>query len=263
MPARPAPYAIPPSVGEILPDGEFLLPICTTRERLLRIIDALNYFTARRVTDNLDHLADVLRALAHVNNPTLAPCLDCGGGCLQYPSSAPFITYEPQNPFTQPELRPTGYLFPPWYIGNPTSQSIYDTVIGAACTTLERASDQGFLFSGFPRFTVRLSGTGRVILHLLLVNFGGLYQITVDHDPLTLRVISAEQDKTAIPPIFEDTTLWDWEFTTPGQHRIDVILLPNGGPEPPFLKFGGGLAKVELCEFSETPLESHDQIIRT
>lgn len=252
MPARQAPYAIPPSVGEQLPDGEFLLPICTTRERALRILDALNYFTSRRVTDDLDHIADVLRALAHVNNPTLAPCLDCGGGCIEYPPSAPFITYEPNNPYTEPGVIPPGYVSTPWYIADATSQSIYDTLPGAACVTLGGLPPNP-VFEGLPRFTVRLSGTGRVLLHLLLVNFGGMYQVTVDEDLLQTQVIDSNQDKISIPPETSDTTLWEWEFTTPGQHRIDVIILPNAQVEPPFALFGGGLAKVELCDFSETP----------
>lgn len=41
----------------------------------------------------------------------------CGvdGECLAYPPFASFISYFPQNPYTDPDLVPDGFLAPPFY----------------------------------------------------------------------------------------------------------------------------------------------------
>lgn len=254
MPTRQAPYVIPSSVGETLPDGEFLLPVCTTRERALAILDALNYFTVRRVTDDLNHMVDIVRALAYVNNPAAAECVDCAeGGCIEYPPNASFIEYRPQNPFIQPELVPEGYVFPPFYIANEVTAATYAAPIGAVVTTFERLPVEGqsllFPASGLPQITVRVNGQGRVLLHLAAVNLGGLIQITADDDPLSVEITDLRKDLLSVPPENTRVIIHEREFTTEGAHKIDLIFLPTANDEFPFVFFGGGLLKVELCDF--------------
>jgi len=72
----PYPLTVP---QESLPDGEFLLPVCITRERLLEM---MAMFKLAEVYSglNIDGKIDVLEALAYVENPCDSPCMpDCGG----------------------------------------------------------------------------------------------------------------------------------------------------------------------------------------
>lgn len=72
----PAPFTTP---ADVLPEGEFLLPLCVTRESVLKLLNAIKRdeilsrdrdFTAQFV---------VLEALAYIDNPQDAPCYpDCG-----------------------------------------------------------------------------------------------------------------------------------------------------------------------------------------
>lgn len=43
-------------------------------------------------------------------------CDASGDGCLAYPPFASFISYSPQNPYTDPDLVPEGYEQPPFFV---------------------------------------------------------------------------------------------------------------------------------------------------
>lgn len=75
-----APYAIPQN-QDTLPEGVFLLPVCTTRERLTKTLAALVYARGRLWRDHIeyDHMIDILAALAFIDNPNLSPCYQCEG----------------------------------------------------------------------------------------------------------------------------------------------------------------------------------------
>lgn len=71
--AELAPYALTMPQNE-LPDGEFLLPVCTSRERLQELFNALKL--AEIYAESLDPRQkwDILEAMAHIDDPTSAPC---------------------------------------------------------------------------------------------------------------------------------------------------------------------------------------------
>jgi len=56
------------------PDGTFLLPVCTTRERLKTILWALHDYFPGDLRD-LEHLIDVLEAMPYINNPFGRDCV--------------------------------------------------------------------------------------------------------------------------------------------------------------------------------------------
>lgn len=67
-----APYMLTVPQQE-LPEGEFLLPVCTTRQRVLELLSALK--RAEIYTElNVSSKIDILEALAYVQNPQDAPC---------------------------------------------------------------------------------------------------------------------------------------------------------------------------------------------
>jgi len=57
-----------------LPEGEFLLPLCVTQERLQELLNALKL--AEIYAESLEPMQkwDVLEALAHIDDPTQANC---------------------------------------------------------------------------------------------------------------------------------------------------------------------------------------------
>lgn len=170
------------------------------------------------------------------------------GECVTYAPYASFITYEPNNPYTTPDLIPEGYAFPPWYIANTAAEVTYDAQLGAAVTTFERLP-LTTVFNGFPRFRVTVNGIGRVTLHLVAVNIGGMAQITVDDDLTTVELVDLIQDKLAVPPETANILEKEYSFAVAGEHRIDVIMLSALQDQIPPVMFGGGLAAVTLCGF--------------
>lgn len=170
------------------------------------------------------------------------------GECVTYPPYASFITYEPNDPFRTPDLVPEGYVFPPWYIANSAAEITYDAQLNAAVTTFERLP-LTTVFNGFPRFRVTVNGIGKVTLHLVSVNIGGMCQVTVDDDLGTIELVDLIQDKLAIPPETANTLEKEYTFAVAGEHRIDVVMLSALQDQVPPVMFGGGLAGVTLCGF--------------
>lgn len=183
----------------------------------------------------------------------LASGVHCGG-CLTLRPYHPQIEWFPQNPYTQPNFVPEDYLFPPWYIANDVTVALLDAEKDAAVTSIERFP-AGFLpswipASGWPQFRVNVNGTGVVEVHLTAMNAGGLVQVTVDDNILGIEWYDTNQDKIAVPPETGNVIIFEKEFTTPGAHKIDCIMLPQVDDTPFPLRFGGGLVKVELCGFT-------------
>ena len=67
----PAPLTIP---QDVLPEGEFLLPLCVTRDRVLKILNALKRDETLSRDRDFTAMYTVLEALAFVDNPQDAPC---------------------------------------------------------------------------------------------------------------------------------------------------------------------------------------------
>lgn len=247
MPYR-APYALPPGQPP-WPGGEFLLPVCTTIERLTKTLNALNaYRNLAQDIDDLDFMIDVLRALAHINKPCEAECLDCEGQCFEYKPDAPFIEWFPHNPFTQPDLVTDGYYRPAWYVANQTEKTVMTDLSRFPAGSLPSVIPA----SGLPRFRVNVTGPGVVEIHMFSIVAGSIAQFTVDDDPLTVRFVDLNADILSVPPETVGEVIQEFEIGD-GDHHIDVIIVSLVNDQFPFLYHGGGLRKVVLCGFDEVP----------
>lgn len=219
------------------------------------------------------------------------PCLGdlpgTPGGCTEYrPEDATFITWSPNDPYQTPDLVPDGYDKPPWYSVPNTLPGGIDAGDALADLTSLDIDVGGTIFdipqfiasitsiigdTGLPRFRIHLSGTGICELHLLQVPQGGLGLITVDGDPTTAELISLQAFSlgnvlnitevlglvlgVAVGSLdLTPSTIKEVEITEPGDHFIDVTLIPNITIEFDKLGWGGGLKKVVLCGF-DTPGE--------
>lgn len=241
-----APYPIPPADGSSLPLGEFLLPVCTTRERFLKTLSVLNDYRNRMQDNDLDYIVDIWRAMAHIQNPHTAPCMPqiSDDNCYDYLPNAPFISWFPHDPYTDPYWTGTGYPIGAWYVAD--SGNLIDATPGAV------VADVAHVRVGVganAEFRIQCSGIGQVELHFANVFAGGIGIIRVDG--LIVDQVDMQQDPTSVPAETSNTTIWEHEFTTGGAHEIIVNMVPvvDDSLTPP-LRYGGGLEKVVLCGLS-------------
>lgn len=183
----------------------------------------------------------------------LAKGIHCGG-CITLRPFHSSIEWFPNNPYTEPDLVTEGYLLPAWYVAGDVAVIAFNAVKRAVITSIERlpvGSLPSILpASGLPRFRINVNGTGTVEIHINAINAGGLLQVTVDDDPLTVEWVDTNIDIIAVPPETEQITIIEREFTTPGDHHIDCIIVPSLDDALVPLLYGGGLVKVELCGFT-------------
>lgn len=171
--------------------------------------------------------------------------------CFEFPPSAAFIEWFPNNPYTEPDLVTDGYNAPAWYEATPASNLLLGTQTGDIVTDLTRFPPGSLPSiipaSGLPRFRINLVAPGVVTIHLLNIIAGSLAQITIDDDISTLRFIDMNRDQIAAPFETATTTPVEVEVLGAGAHHIDVIVVSQINDEIPFLHHGGGLRKVEIC----------------
>lgn len=271
--------------GIDLPAGNFLLPVCTTKERLTALLTALDEFQpylgqADPQRKDLTHLIDVMEALHHIDE-----CVVCGevampddcAGCTEYAPDQRLIEWQPNDPFRTPNLVPTGYHLPPWSVND--AGVVKTDLLDLPTDFLDILLSLDF--AGFPRFKVRFSGAGKVQLHLEQIPLGGLALITVDGNPLSTEIVDLSSlDLLALADfltVLETLTNDDIEgglhalriveinLSEPGDHYIDVTLLPKISSDN-ILGFGGGFRKVALCGQAitgELPPETAPQLRQT
>lgn len=252
--AYTAPYSIPTIPEGAIPlSGTFLLPVCTTRERLFKMIGALNAYRNLAADDDLDGLVDILAALSYIQNPLDSPCLPTStNDCVDYPTTySQIIEWIPNNPHaeTQPDYHPWYKLAESLPL---TGQQAGDILADLPSIGVDPLAPMPDPAPELPRYRVTINGTGSVELHMVSVPFGGMAQLQIDGDILQMTYIDLNQDYTSIPPELYSTVVWEHEFTTPGEHFIDVTLLPRMNDEATaFVGWGGGLRKIVLCGFNE------------
>jgi len=140
---------------------------------------------------------------------------DCGvdGECLAYPPFASFISYFPQNPYTEPDLIPDGFEQPPFFVnGKDNAHDLPnydkgDVILDFGSINIEPSWD----LAKTPRIELCLTGRGVVEIHLLKIAQGGAAVISLDN-PVDLgdiiggiigegiEIIQLNQDITSLPP---------------------------------------------------------------
>jgi len=170
------------------------------------------------------------------------------GTCVDFPNNSPALDWQPANPFLEPGKIPPGYVAQPWGVVPDPPVFPYqpgDVISGLfGLPVLTPALGQGLA-----RVRIKCTGSGTVEVHLIKVALGGIALITWDDNPFTARFVDTSMDFLAIPPESGDEDIQEVSFDTPGQHHIDVTMLPRFGAEVGFAGYGGGIRKVVLCGF--------------
>ena len=219
-------------------------------------------------------------ALGGIGNP-------CGGGfptegeiCNSYAPNSNIIAYAPNDPFQTPNYTPSGYHSPPWasydnllsqLAGGQSGDAIFSvlavkpdaTTLGFPFAWMLQNVIQaiGFLSSGFPRFEVKMTGTGKATIKLLAIPFGGQAYVSVDNqltqivDTFTVTPASATELNDWIELILGslatddsliEERIIELDFVGSGTHQIDITFVPMLGVDGN-IGWGGGLREVELC----------------
>jgi hypothetical protein len=266
------------------PTGEFLLPVCTTAERLNRTLAAL-YFGGFHLPSipaidpqsdanihDLTHVIDIFQAMAHVNDPASVACYvpslpGDDSPCRNFEPLAPWIRYAPNDPFQTPEFTPPGYLLPPWYQGAgiplPGVQP-GDAMVNLASFPIF-ANIGNILEAGLPRFSFLVDGTGEIEIEFVNIPQGGYAVVNIDNDPFQTQlldlnlisvtdVVSLEGLLTLFGLVGEDlgienTQTHEINIDVAGTHTVNVTFIPNIGSDTIF-GFGGGVRRISLCGFS-------------
>jgi len=213
--------------------------------------------------DDLDHTAKAVAAVWAEIYDNLRTCTDTPieteNDCIEYLPNSENITFAPADPFSQPGLIPDGYVQPPFVVLD--DLTFIDQLLGL------QVGDVLTGFLGFPvltpalgqglaRFRVRVNGTGVVELHFLKLPLGGMVLITEDDNPLSANIVSLYKDPLVLPLEIITEIVIEIEFTTPGEHHIDVSFLARFNDELTFFTYGGGIRSVVLCGFDNMAVDN-------
>lgn len=241
-------------------DGGYRLPAITDPERICIKLEipndpdhkqafwgalwTLTWYTAWQKDDDKrgKDVAAVWRDVwfkARAANVDWDACLDCPdeNGCVEY--SPQYIQeWIPNNPYIDPPAAVGWYIAPSInLLGVPAGTVVTDLLLLPApnpATTRCR-----FYFSG----------TGTVEIHWHTINGGGQAQVQVDDDVFQLSYIDLSSDLSSIPPEYPAPIQTEYDFTVPGEHHIDITMLPVLNTDIEFLGYGGGIVKIVLCGF--------------
>jgi hypothetical protein len=183
-------------------------------------------------------------------------------GCVEFAPDAAIIEWLPNDPYKSPDYRPPEYIAPPWYVQPQFPPSLVGASPGDVVTDISRipiVPNFGDA-SSLPRFRITLKGSGQVELHFVNILQGGLAQIQVNGDLLQLTYIELNRDQVSVPPENTGTIIYEITLDGPGEHFIDVTMVPRINDEGIPLSFGGGLRKVVLCGFNQPCPECPDPV---
>lgn len=186
----------------------------------------------------------------------------CGvdGECLAYPPFASFISYSPQNPYTEPDLIPDGFEQPPFYVnGKDPAHDLPnynkgDVILDFGSINIEPSWD----LEKTPRIELCLEGSGVVEIHFLNIVQGGAAIVSLDN-PVDLGDIIAgiigdgidsidlNQDIVSLPPETAEEIIIEIEIPTEGEHVVYIYFLPTVNDSLIPLAFGGGIREISLC----------------
>ncbi len=261
-----APFRLPDG-QPFLPDGEFLVPLCTTRERLTKMLTVLTYgglLYGQPGSSDYDHIIDLMRALGWVDDPCAADCFPCEDKCIEYPPYSPIITYSPNDPYRTPNLIPEGFFRPPWYTNPPVPlPGVQPT--DAMVNLLSIPNVYAVITAGYPRARISFSGIGELEIEFVKVIQGGYALVTRDGSFIGAQVINCASlgvaDIASIDLILEllgldtdadpaQTEILELKFTSPGDHFVDITFLPAFDLDNKVIGFGGGIRRVSLCGLS-------------
>jgi len=244
---RPAPLVL------VDPDTDADYTVRFRAEWLPYIIGALSQLLLQTTwsTDDPDALnlvqarAQLLIDMFIVGSPTEIPAT----GCVTHAMSASFISYYPQNPYTDPGMVPDWYSIPPFVI---IDSDLASTVTGASIgdvVALNGAfpAPTSIVEHGLSAIHIEFTGEGVVELHFVSIVFGGLAIVTVDDDGSHSRVVDTNADVISAPPETPGEVVEEFTITGTGSHHIDIRFSPVLDDSGIPLRYGGGMRSVVLC----------------
>lgn len=186
-------------------------------------------------------------------------CLDEDEFCTEYDAAEERVTFYPEIDATE---LPLGYLVNPWIritgpnplVGLKTGDVITDVVhIPPLPTIWDHLEDLGTVLSlGYPSISITgLVGRGTVRVYLLSVFLGGRALIVKDNELIGTAFLDTNLDTASVPPETYAENIIEYRFETSGEHRLDIVFVPNVSADIEFLGFGGGFRRVEICGFEE------------
>ena len=199
--------------------------------------------------------------------------------CKDYTTdTTEIITFAPQDPYTEPDVTPPGYLMPPfWVVGDVLPEFLPDWFAEIITDIVEQftgyedddvlatigsiplfANWLELLEDGLPRFTITVEDAGTLELHLLSVPLGGrlLVSVDIDFDLVDIiegiitdgfKLIELERDYSSAPPELDVDHIEEIVLEAAGSHVIYCTFLPVVDLDAIPLKFGGGIRKVVWC----------------
>lgn len=177
---------------------------------------------------------------------------DCMSECYDFGPNASAVTWEPVNPYTEPDEVPSGYAAAPFTVVKSTDIGLIalGLAVGDVITDITRFPTGSLPTvvppDGFARF--RVSFVGREIeLHLLQIPGGGIALISCDDDPLTVATIDLNKDIFSLPVETVTVTTHQIEFPATAAHFVDITFIPWVNDEFPFLNYGGGIRSFTVC----------------
>lgn len=211
--------------------------------------------------------AQIKEWAARLEREFLTPQADCDSpvnclDCIDYPPTSARIEWSPQDPFTQPDLVPSGWAVPPLFVVE--VGAVIDAVgaqVGDVLTTFDRFAfvDPSSYDREYPHFRVNWNGPAEVEIHLVGVPQGGLAVIqldggqidiietssisVVDFDSLLAGLLSVVG--ISVNELFPEI-IAEVKSTTAGDHHVDVTFYPTVSLEE-FVGWGGGLRKITIC----------------
>ena len=228
---------------------------CALIPYLLGLLEVYRYTDSFKGTpEQKETSVGVMRQLMEIL--ALSECTDSfpdDEPCKDFTPAAGFIEYFPNNPYTTPDLIGEGYAQPAWYKATVLSNLVLGTQYGDIVTDISRfptGSLPSILpASGLPRIRIHIVGEGVIRLYLLNLFAGSMAQITVDDNPLSIRLVDLDRDLIAIPPETSTDVIEEIQVNGAGNHHIDIIIVSQVNEGIPYLHHGGGLRKIELCGF--------------
>lgn len=254
-----APYKLSDEYVPIPPEGTFLLPVCTTADRLAAILSAL-YYGGLNIAEpgDMTHLVDVLNAI-----PRIRPeCELEPTGCTTWTSAEDRVTFYPTQDATD---LPLGYVVNPWVqitgdnplVGLKRGDVISDILHMPILPTIwDNLNNPLYLMTlGYPTITIdNLVGAGSVRVYMVGIILGGKCMVIRDLDPFSVAFLDTNIDTGSLPPETYAEQILEYEFEGVGTHRLDIVFFPNASLDIEFLGYGAGFRRVEICGFEENEM---------
>jgi hypothetical protein len=185
------------------------------------------------------------------------------GGCINFKPYASFITYEPQNPFNEPDLIPDGYINQPFHYN---SDFAYPALLGFQSTDVLVPLDAIPVFGDwgdvlglqFPTIKIHVTGEGQIEVDFLAITAGGQCIVKVGSPPNILdiidgiietgvKIIDLGQDITAIPPESDIVIAEEIPIDAPEGTDVYFVFVPKLDVSTEFFGMGGGIRQIGLC----------------